>query len=65
MYCWAAFCYRASIDTNSDSGKKQAQALLDELCQKIESTHSSFEAQESYNLEKSLDFLTAKDCFQV
>jgi len=54
---------RASIDTNSDAGKNQAQDLLDELNQKIES--AGVKAQEPYDLEKSLDFLSAKKDFQV
>lgn len=53
----------ASIDTNSDAGKNQAQDLLDELNQKIES--AGVEAQEPYDLEKSLDFLNAKKDFQT
>jgi len=58
-------CYRASVDTNSDAGKNQAQALLDELSQNIESAYNSLIAQQPYDLEKSLDFQTAKEHFQV
>jgi len=59
------FCYRSSIDTNSKAGKHQAQTLLNELCQKIETTYDCLKEQESYDLEKSLDFLCAKSNFQV
>lgn len=58
-------CHRGSIDVNSDTGKNQAEALLNELIEKIDSTHSSLKAQKSYDLEKSLDFQCAKDEFQV
>jgi len=63
-FVWT-LCRRASIDTNSNDGKNQAEALLSELVQKIENTYSNLKAQDSYDLEKSLDFQCAKDDFQV
>jgi len=58
-------CHRGSIDVNSDAGKNQAEALLGELIEKIDSTHSNIKTQKSYDLERSLDFQCAKDEFQV
>jgi len=62
---WLNYCDRSSIDTNSEAGKNEADALLCELLQRIESTCSDLKAQELYDLEKSLDFQCAKDDFQV
>lgn len=56
---------RASVDTNSDVGKNQADALLNELTKKIEDTYTELKAQQSYDLEKSLDFRGAMDEFRV
>ena len=58
-------CRRGSIDVNSDAGKNQAEALLNELMEKIESTYSHLQTQDSYDLAKSLDFQCAKDDFRV
>lgn len=57
--------YRAALDTNSDAGKTEADALLSELVEKIESTCSNLKTLDSYDLEKSLDFQGAMEDFQV
>jgi len=56
---------RASIDTNSNAGKSEAEALLSELVKKIETTNSILKTQDSYDLEKSLDFQGAMEAFRV
>jgi len=61
----ACLCHRASIDTNNDAGKKEAEALLSELVEKIETSCGNLKTQESYSLEKSLDFQGAMEDFQV
>jgi len=56
---------RDLIDTNSEDGRNQADSLLNELIEKIESAYSDLKSQESYDLGKALDFQSAKDDFLV
>jgi len=58
-------CCRDLIDTNSEDGRNQADSLLNELIEKIESAYSDLKSQESYDLGKALDFQSAKDDFLV
>lgn len=59
------YVFRASIVTNSNAGKSEAESLLSELIEKIETTNSTLKTQDTYDLEKSLDFQGAMEAFQV